>query len=190
MWYTNTADCFCRDAELESAVPSALHKTPDSQPESQLDLPSQESTDSPMMSAWAKIQSVLLPQWQSPLLPNFLVSRRQASSSSQANVSNNAAAAPEAANLQSSDASHANSSRSPITGAQTNVASSCSLLHQAQQSCITLADLLSHQAKLLGLPWPVMCCTRRSALRWHVEWHGLQWSSKQDSLELRLDQHY
>lgn len=178
------------DAELESEVPSALKKLPDSQLGPQPDLPSKQATASPVTCAWAKILSLLSPQWQLPLMPSYLASRWQASDSSQVNVGNSTAAAPEARNLRSSDASHANPQICSNANAPTHVANSCSLLHPAQQSCITLADQLAHQAKLQGLPWPVMSWTRRSALRWHVEWHGLQWSSSQDCLELQLDQHY
>lgn len=170
-------------------MPCALQKIPDSQLGPQPDLPSKQITVSSVTSAWAKIRSLLLPQWQFPVMPSYLASRWQASDSSQIAIGNSTAAAPPGI-LRSSDASHAKPQTCSNASAPTHVANSCSLLHQAQQSCITLADHLAHQAKLQGLPWPVMSCTRRSALRWHVEWLGLQWSSKQASLELRLDQHY
>lgn len=171
--------CFCRDAELETAVPSAVRQEPNSQLGPQPDKQSNNPTDAPVMSIWAQIQSLLLPQWQLPLLPTSLASRWQGSGKSEIDVRDSAVAAPDVTNLPSSGASHAN----PQTSAATRI------MHQAQQSCMTLADQLSHQAKLQGLPWPMMSCTRRSALRWRVEWHGLQWSYKQDSLELQLDQH-
>lgn len=40
-----------------------------------------------------------------------------------------------------------------------------------------------------GCPWPCMQITRRSALRWHVSWHGLLWPADKE-LPLNLDSHY
>ena len=49
---------------------------------------------------------------------------------------------------------------------------------------------LSEQVKLLGCPWPCMNVTRRSALRWQIDWHGLDWPTRQEAkLELQLDQY-
>ena len=49
---------------------------------------------------------------------------------------------------------------------------------------------LPEQVKLLGCPWPCMNVTRRSALRWQIDWHGLDWPARQEAkLELQLDQY-
>lgn len=151
-------------------------------PDSQLGSPPVMDSKVPVVppaSVWSKIQSLRLPQWQLPVWPSFLRRQQQGSASSQVQV---AGAAPEDTDVQTLAACDANN--------QTSVTSSCSLLDRAQQSMHILADQISHQAKLQGLPWPMMCCTRRSALRWQVEWHGLQWPAKHDSLELQLDRHY
>ena len=132
---------------------------------------------SPVTSVWTKMQSLRLPQWQSPVLPSFFRSQQQGPDSLKAKVTGAAAQVIDLQTLPACNANH-----------QTSVASS--LLDQAQQSMHLLADQISHQAKLQGVPWPMMCCTRRSALRWQVDWHGLQWPAKQDSLELQLDRYY
>lgn len=137
-------------------------------------MPSTDPGVAPVTSVWNRVQSLQFSQ-QLPALPSFLKFQQQASDSLEATVTD----------LQTSPASDANH--------QISVPSSCSLLDQTQQSIYRFADQISHQAKLQGLPWPTMCCTRRSALRWQVEWHGLQWRqwpAKQDSLELQLDRCY
>ena len=49
---------------------------------------------------------------------------------------------------------------------------------------------LPEQVKLQGCPWPCMNVTRRSALRWQIDWHGLDWPARQEAkLELQLDQY-
>ena len=49
---------------------------------------------------------------------------------------------------------------------------------------------LPEQVKLLGCPWPCMNVTRPSALRWQIDWHGLDWPARQEAkLELQLDQY-
>jgi hypothetical protein len=50
---------------------------------------------------------------------------------------------------------------------------------------------LPEKVKSQGCPWPCMNVTRRSALRWQIDWHGLDWPTKQEAkLELQLDQCY
>ena len=49
---------------------------------------------------------------------------------------------------------------------------------------------LPEKVKILGCPWPCMNVTRRSALRWQIDWHGLDWPIRQEAeLELHLDQY-
>lgn len=164
----NSFLCFHRHADLDAAADSTANS--DSQ------LGSQQSTDlgiAPATSVWTRIQSLQFSQWRLPALPSFLNFQRQGSDSPRAT----------ATDVQTPPASNSNH---PIS-----VTSSCSLLDQTQQSMYRFADQISHEAKLQGLPWPMMCCTRRSALRWQVEWHGLQWPErKMDSVELQLDRYY
>ena len=172
--------CPHRDAESEVAARSALSLAiPDSQLGSPPVMDSKVPVLSPVAFVWTKIQSLRLPQWQMPVWPSFFRWQQQESDSPQVQV---AGAAAEDTDVQTSAACDANH--------QTSVASSCSILDRAQQSMHILADQMSHQAKLQGLPWPMMCCTRRSALRWQVEWYGLQWPAKHDSLELQLDRYH
>lgn len=58
-----------------------------------------------------------------------------------------------------------------------------STMNRAQQ-----ADLWP-QYQLQGYPWPCMQIARRSALRWHVKWHGFVWPQKKELL-VNLDYHY
>ena len=176
----NLLCCLHRDADSELAAQSALGPTiPDSQLGVQPVMESKDPVVSPVTSVWTKMQSLRLPRGQFPILSSFFRSQQQGPDSPQVKVTG---AAAQVTDLQISVVCNAKH--------QTNMASSCSLLDQAQQSMHILADQISHQAKLQGLPWPMMCCTRRSALRWQVDWHGLQWPTKQDSLELQLDRYY
>ena len=60
-----------------------------------------------------------------------------------------------------------------------------------EQSVCHAVDQVPKVVKLQGCPWPCMSLTRRSALRWHVGWHGLTWPAvPPTSVELRLDECY
>ena len=155
-----------------AARPALSPATPNNQLGSQPVMESKVPVVSSVTSVWTRIWSLRLPQWQLPVVPSFFRSQQQGSDS------------PQVTREVTETSATCNTSH------PTSVVSSYSSLDQAQQSMHILADRISRQAKLQGLPWPMMCCTRRSALRWHVEWHGLQWPAKLDSLELQLDRYY
>ena len=65
------------------------------------------------------------------------------------------------------------------------------LVGTVQHSLGSAVDRLPQHAVVQGCPWPCMALTRRSALRWHVAWHGFTWPDVcQASLELQLDDCY
>ena len=65
------------------------------------------------------------------------------------------------------------------------------LVGTLQHSLGSAVDRLPKSAVVQGCPWPCMALTRRSALRWHVTWHGFTWPDvPQASLELQLDDCY
>lgn len=60
-----------------------------------------------------------------------------------------------------------------------------------EKSVKTRLDCLPKFVQRQGCPWPCMNVTRRSALRWKIDWHGLQWPPKQQAaLEVIWDEYY
>lgn len=65
------------------------------------------------------------------------------------------------------------------------------VMKQVKQSVFETLDNLPRTANMRGCPWPSMKVSRRSALRWQVDWHGLVWPAMQQvALELHLDNSY
>ena len=65
------------------------------------------------------------------------------------------------------------------------------VMKQVKQSVFETMDNLPRIANMRGCPWPSMEVSRRSALRWQVDWHGLVWPAMQQvALELHLDNSY
>lgn len=60
-----------------------------------------------------------------------------------------------------------------------------------EKSVRTKLDCLPKFVQRQGCPWPCMNVTRRSALRWKIDWHGLQWPPKQQAAqEVTWDEYY
>ena len=173
-----SSDSLCSHRRDKSEV-SADSKSELAQP--QPDAQSKGLTAPPVKSLWQKVQ-LTLPQCQ---LPGWLShdSPGQHAADVQIHVRQISQPAPAGSHQQTSAILHASS--------HTSMHDRSSLGHQAQQSVHAVADQISQRAKAQSLPWPKMCLTRRSALRWQVEWHGFTWPVKQHAaLEVQLDQCY
>ena len=142
------------------------------------------SDSSPLYFLWAKVQA-MLSHSQLPDLSSWGFLTHCKADTQTDNARRITQPAAEIAQLQSA------SPLCSVSEAHDGLAHSCSSVHQAQSSMHAWASQQSLQARLDRLPWPRLHCTRKSALRWQVHWHGLPWSArKHRALELQLDQCY
>lgn len=61
--------------------------------------------------------------------------------------------------------------------------------HGLTSKAYQVLDQWPSAVKQMGCPWPCMQIDRRSAVRWHVRWHGFIWPIEKE-LSLNLDSHY